>query len=186
MIYIVCLYDMIGPAIAGYMSGSAITIGLGQWPKMFGLTGVDTHQPPYLVFVQFFQQLPTTHIDAAFGVTGLVILYVIKFGTGHLAALVPRLKKPLFFMGIMRNGLIVILGTFLSFILNIGKSTSPFKIIKEVPAGFDAMGIPHLRLDIITESMGVLPSIILILVLEHVRHIGYLCMASKAGKLTFC
>ncbi|KAI8333325.1 sulfate transporter family-domain-containing protein [Chlamydoabsidia padenii] len=169
MIRLGILVDFIsGPAIAGYMSGSAITIGLGQWPKIFGLTGVDTHQPPYLVFVQFFKQLPTTHIDAAFGVTGLVILYMIKFGTGHLAARVPQLKKPLFFMGIMRNGLIVILGTFISFLLNIGKKDSAFKIIKQVPAGFDAMGIPHVRLDIISESMGVLPSIILILVLEHV------------------
>jgi sodium-independent sulfate anion transporter 11 len=97
---------------------------------------------------------------------------VIKFGTGHLAALVPQLKKPLFFMGIMRNGLIVIVGTLLSFILNIGKESSPFKIIKDVPAGFDAMGIPLVRLDIIKESMGVLPSIILILVLEHVSGVG--------------
>ncbi|CAO3599842.1 unnamed protein product [Absidia cylindrospora] len=136
--------------------------------KRFGLTGVDTHQAPYLVFGQFFEHIPTTHIDAAFGVTALVILYIIKFGTGHLAARVPRLKKPLFFMGIMRNGLIVIIGTLLSFLLNLGKDKSPFKIIKDVPAGFDAMGIPRVRMEIISESMGVLPSIILILVLEHV------------------
>ncbi|ORZ07588.1 sulfate transporter family-domain-containing protein [Absidia repens] len=163
------LVDFIsGPAIAGYMSGSAITIGLGQWPKMFGMTGVDTHQPPYLVLTKFIQQISSTHIDAAFGLTTLVILYAIKFGTGHLAARVPRLKKLLFFMGIMRNGLIVIVGTLLSFILNVGKDQSPIKIIKEVPSGFNAMGVPRVRLDIISESMGALPSIILILVLEHI------------------
>ncbi|KAI8098500.1 sulfate transporter family-domain-containing protein [Halteromyces radiatus] len=179
MIRLGILVDFIsGPAIAGYMSGSAITIGLGQWPKVFGITGVDTRQPPYIVFIQFFKQFATTHIDAAFGITSLIILYVIKFGTGRLAARLPRLKKPLFFMGIMRNGLIVIAGTLLSFLINLGRSSSPFKIIKEVPAGFDAMGVPHIRLEIITESMSVLPSIILILVLEHVS------VAKSFGRLS--
>ncbi|CAO3617459.1 unnamed protein product [Cunninghamella echinulata] len=150
------------------MSGSAITIGLGQWPKLFGLSNVNTHQPPYLIFYEFFKQLPTIHIDAAFGLSSLFILYLIKFGTGHLAAKLPRFKKPLFFMGIMRNGLIVIIGTLISFAINMGKSTSPFKIIKEVPAGLDAIALPYFRLDIISECMSVLPSIIIILILEHV------------------
>ncbi|CAO3625708.1 unnamed protein product [Cunninghamella blakesleeana] len=166
------LVDFIsGPAIAGYMSGSAITIGLGQWPKLFGLTGVDTHQPPYLIFYQFFKQFATVHIDAAFGVTSLIILYVIKSGTGHLAAKLPKFKKPLFFMGIMRSGLIVIICTLISFFINLNlkpNSSSPFKIIKEVPSGFDAIGVPFFRFDVISECMGVLPSIIIILILEHV------------------
>ncbi|KAI8060341.1 sulfate transporter family-domain-containing protein [Gongronella butleri] len=163
------LVDFIsGPAIAGYMSGSAITIGLGQWPKMFGMTEVDTHQPPYLIFIDFFANIPKMHIDAVFGALGLVVLYVIKFGTGHLAAKLPRLQKPLFFMGIMRSGLIVIIGTIISFGINHGGGPSPFKIIKQVPAGFDAIGIPHIRWDVLTGCMDVLPSIVLILVLEHV------------------
>ncbi|CAO3595363.1 unnamed protein product [Absidia cylindrospora] len=48
---------------------------------------------------------------------------------------VPRLKKLLFFMEIMKNGLIVIVGTLLSFMLNMGRDQSPIKIIKEVSYG---------------------------------------------------
>ncbi|ORX45914.1 hypothetical protein DM01DRAFT_265478, partial [Hesseltinella vesiculosa] len=163
------LVDFIsGPAIAGYMTGSAITIGLGQWPKLFGMSNVDTHQPPYLIFIDFFANLPNTQIDAAFGILGLAILYLVKFGTGHLAAKLPRLQKPLFFMGIMRSGLLVILATLISFGINHGHDTSPFHIIKKVPAGFNAIGVPHVRWQVITGCMGVLPSIVLILVLEHV------------------
>lgn len=68
----------------------------------------------------------------------------------------------------MRSAVVLIIGTFISFLANIDKSESPFKILKDVPAGFDAMGVPRMNMNIFGEIMDVLPSIIIIMVLEHV------------------
>lgn len=164
------LVDFISePVIAGYMTGSAITISFGQWPKVFGLKAVNTHDSPYLIFYNFFKHLSETKLDAAFGLTALVVLYIIKIGGVRLSQKVSKLKKPLFFLGIMRSGLIVILGTLVSYIVNVQHHDKPLiDIIQEVPAGFDAMAIPTLNMTILKEAGGVLPSIILILILEHV------------------
>ncbi|KAI8138227.1 sulfate transporter family-domain-containing protein [Fennellomyces sp. T-0311] len=168
MIRLGILVDFIpGPAIAGYMTGSAITISLGQWGKLTGVK-INTHQSPYLIVGDFFANLSGIHVDIAFGLTGLVTLYAIKILSARFGERWPRFKKGLFYFGIMRSGTIVILGTFISFCINASLSKSPFSILKSVPAGFDAMGVPNMKLDILGEIGDVLPSIVIILVLEHV------------------
>ncbi|KAI9322710.1 sulfate transporter family-domain-containing protein [Dichotomocladium elegans] len=155
------------PAIAGYMTGSAITISLGQWGKLVGMK-LNTRQAPYLIIADFLSGLSGIHIDAAFGVPSLVALYVIRSLAAKLGARYPKYKKPLFYLGIMRSSVILIVGTFISFLVNMGKEKSPFSILKNVPAGFDAMGVPRMDIDILGDISGVLPSIVLIMVLEHV------------------
>lgn len=163
------LVDFISePAVAGYMTGSAFTISFGQWPKVFGLSGVNTHNPPYLILYNFFKQLNTTGSDAAFGLVALVCLYIIKLDGARLSNRVPLLKKPLFFLGIMHSGLVVIFGTLISFCMNKNRHPAAISIIQQVPAGFDAMAVPSLNMNILKEASGVLPSIIIILILEHV------------------
>jgi len=150
------------PAIAGFMTGSAITISIGQWPKLFGVTGVNTQDSAYLIFGHFFQHLPSAKIDAAFGILGLVWLYSIRVGTQYLTRKYPKYEKPLFFFNIMRNG------TLIAYLINIGKSTSPVSILKTVPAGFNAMGVPTVDTGLLSEVSGTLPSVVIILILEHV------------------
>jgi MFS superfamily sulfate permease-like transporter len=174
------LVDFISePAIAGYMTGSALTISLGQWPKVFGLH-VSSRQPPYLIIYNFFKHLNETQLDAAFGLTALVALYVIKIGGSRLAQRMPaRMKQALFFVGIMRSGLVVIAGTFVSFLVNRNHRETPLiSIIEEVPAGFDAMGVPSLNWTVFKEASSVMPSIILIMILEHVS------VAKSFGRLS--
>ncbi|EPB89551.1 hypothetical protein HMPREF1544_03635 [Mucor circinelloides 1006PhL] len=156
------------PAIAGYMTGSAITIVLSQCPKLFGIPDVSTHESPYLIFGNVLAKLPHTQLDVAFGLVSLVFLYTVRFACGRYTAKSPALQKAVFLFGIMRNGLIVIVGSFISFMICRGKSTNPISVIQSVPAGFDAMGIPKLRFDILQEAGGIFPSIILILILEHI------------------
>lgn len=156
------------PAIAGFMTGSAITISVGQWPKLFGITGVNTQDSAYLIFGHFFEYLPRTKIDAAFGIIGLIWLFSIRFGTQYLTKRYPKYEKPLFFFNIMRNGLLVIFGTLIAYLINIGRSTSPISILKTVPAGFNAMGVPKVEIGLLSEVAGTIPSVVIILILEHV------------------
>ncbi|GAA5795373.1 hypothetical protein HPULCUR_000729 [Helicostylum pulchrum] len=156
------------PAIAGYMTGSAITIVLSQWPKLFGIPNVTTHAAPYKILGNILTNLPQTRLDVAFGLSSLVFLYGVKFICARFTCRNAILKKSVFLFGIMRNGLIVIVGTFISYLINRGKDVSPISVIQSVPPGFDHMAVPKLRFDILQEAGGVLPSIVIILILEHI------------------
>jgi MFS superfamily sulfate permease-like transporter len=163
------LVDFIpGPAIAGFMTGSSITISVGQWPKLFGITSVNTHDSAYLIFGNFFKYLPETRLDAAFGLVGLLWLYTVRWGTGYLGKKYPQHEKLFFFANIMRNGVLVIFGTLIAFLINIGKDTSPISILKSVPSGFTAMDVPSVDLGLLSQVSGTLPSVVIILILEHV------------------
>jgi sodium-independent sulfate anion transporter 11 len=156
------------PAIAGFMTGSSITISVGQWPKLFGISTVNTHDSAYLIFGNFFKHLPDTKLDAAFGIIGLVWLYSVRWGTGRLTKKYPKYEKWFFFMNIMRNGVLVIFGTLIAFLINIGKDTSPISILKTVPSGFTAMGVPNVDINLLSQVSSTLPSVVIILILEHV------------------
>jgi MFS superfamily sulfate permease-like transporter len=163
------LVDFIpGPAIAGFMTGSSITISIGQWPKLFGITSVNTHDSAYLIFGNFFKYLPETKLDAAFGLIGLLWLYSVRWGTGYLTKKYPKYEKLFFFANIMRNGVLVIFGTLISFLINIGRHTSPISILKTVPSGFTAMAVPEVDVNLLSQVSSTLPSVVIILILEHV------------------
>ncbi|KAI9247460.1 sulfate transporter family-domain-containing protein [Phascolomyces articulosus] len=163
------LVDFIpGPAIAGFMTGSAITITIGQWPKLFGIKGINTQDSTYLIFGNFFKNLPNTKVDVAFGLVGLFFLYGCRFLCNYYSKKYPKYAMPLFFVSIMRNGVVVIFGTLIAFLINIGKETSPISILKDVPPGFQAMHVPNVSATTIGAIAGSLPSGVIILILEHV------------------
>ncbi|GAA5814566.1 hypothetical protein MFLAVUS_008065 [Mucor flavus] len=163
------LVDFIpAPAIAGFMSGSAITITIGQMPKLFGIKAVNTQVSSYLIFGNFFKHLPETKVDVAFGLVSMVWLYGVRYACQVLGRRYPKYSMHFFFFSIMRNGILVIFGTLLAFLINIGKETSPISILKTVPAGFTAMAIPTIRPEVISGIASSLPSGVIILILEHV------------------
>ncbi|KAI9267822.1 sulfate transporter family-domain-containing protein [Sporodiniella umbellata] len=163
------LVDFIpGPAIAGFMTGSAITITIGQWPKLFGIKGINTQESTYLIFGNFFKNLPNTKLDVAFGLTGLLWLYGVRFGCQYFGKRFPKYSNHLFFFSIMRNGILIIFATLIAFLMNIGKTTSPISILKTVPAGFQAMAVPNIKADTVSAVASSLPSGVVILILEHV------------------
>jgi sodium-independent sulfate anion transporter 11 len=163
------LVDFIpAPAIAGFMTGSAITISIGQWPKLFGIKAVNTQDSSYLIFGHFFKYLPQTKLDVAFGLSGLIWLYGMRFGCQYLGNRYPKYATHLFYFSIMRNGILVIFATLIAFLINIGKTTSPISILKTVPAGFQAMGVPQVDTTVLSNIASSLPSGVIILVLEHI------------------
>ncbi|KAF7732001.1 hypothetical protein EC973_007106 [Apophysomyces ossiformis] len=150
------------------MTGSAITIALGQWPKLFGMQEVDTHQPPYSIFIQFFANLPSTTLDAAFGLLGLTVLYAIRFGAPWFTKKFPRFGRSMFYLGIMRAAIVMIFGTLLSYVICANKSETPISLVETIPVGFDSMAVPSLNLTVISKAGSSLPSIVIVLLLEHI------------------
>ena len=99
------------PAVSGFMTGSAISIVAGQVPGLLGESGfkyvhmlfhcsealltlvVSTRDATYKVIINCFKFLPATKLDAAFGITGLVSLYLIRIACDYLGARYPRRSK---------------------------------------------------------------------------------------------
>ncbi|KAI9031586.1 sulfate transporter family-domain-containing protein [Phycomyces nitens] len=163
------LVDLVpGPAIAGFMTASALTITIGQIPKLLGIPNINTQEPTYQLLVHVVQKYWDARLDAVFGLLGLVWLYGLRSGCLELSKRYPRYSEGLFFVSIMRNGLLVIFGTIAAFIINIGKDVSPISILKDIPSGFNSISAPHIDSNLVSSIAGTLPSAIVILVLEHI------------------
>ncbi|CAJ0896173.1 7531_t:CDS:2, partial [Entrophospora sp. SA101] len=156
------------PVIAGFTTGSALTISIGQVYKILNISGVDSKEPAYIVVGKTFKNLPSTKIDAALGITGLVCLYSIKYGTRYFAKRYPSKERAFFFIGILRNIFVVILGAFVAYLAGLGQSKNPFKILKDVPSGFTHVGVPVLDSNVLRQIAPYLPGVTIILILEHI------------------
>ncbi|KAI0721527.1 sulfate permease [Cerioporus squamosus] len=160
------------PAVSGFMTGSAINIVAGQVPGLLGETGFDTRAATYKVIINCFKFLPVTKLDAAFGITGLFCLYLIRMTCDFLSARFPRRKRLFFFLSVFRNAFVIVILTLASFLYcRHRKSASgkyPIKILQTVPRGFQHVGPPVIDRNLIAAMAGELPVATIILLLEHI------------------
>ena len=96
------------PAVAGFMTGSAINIAAGQVPGLMGITGFkfvfaflvlrritdlspnSTRAATFHVIINTLKGLGRTQKDAAFGIIGLFTLYAIRITCDYLARRYPH------------------------------------------------------------------------------------------------
>lgn len=166
------------PTITGFMAGSALTIIINQSNQIFGISGIDTHEAPYMVFGKTLAGLGRTQIDAAFGLVSLVFLYSIKFLCAHFSKKYPKHARIFFYLNVSRNAVLVIFTTLLSYLVTMHKTTSPFRVLGPVPAGFQGMGVPAVNTDLFPYVASKLPSVVVLLIMEHVA------IAKSLGKMT--
>ncbi|KAI8098509.1 sulfate transporter family-domain-containing protein [Halteromyces radiatus] len=175
------LFDFIcQPAIAGFMAGSGLTIVINQLNKIFGIPNINTTQPTYLIFGNTLKNLPHSHWDVALGLPALVFLYGVRYFTTKFIHQYPKYSKYFFFLNISRNIIVVVFSTLLSFLINhFGHFTSsPFKILGVVPAGFQNMGVPTVDSSLLSK---VLPNLVGVVVLQIMEHCS---IATSLGKIT--
>lgn len=128
------------PSIAAFMTGSGISIAVGQIPTMLGQNSkkkrFSTRDPTYLVIINTLKNLKYTTIDAAMGLTALIMLYVIRETCTYLAKKYPRREKTLFFVSTLRTAFVILLYTAISAGVNLHRRTNPlFSVLGEVPRG---------------------------------------------------
>ncbi|KAI0797755.1 sulfate permease [Abortiporus biennis] len=160
------------PAVSGFMTGSALNIVSGQVPGLMGLSGFDTRAATYKVIINSLKFLPKTRLDAAFGLTGLVSLYLIRFVCDRLTRRYPRRARVFFFLAVFRNAFVIIILTFASWLYTRHRKDShgkfPIKILQDVPRGFKHLGQPILDPELIKALASELPVATIILFLEHI------------------
>lgn len=89
-------------AITSFMTGAAISIGAGQVPALMGISGVNSRGPTYLVIIDTLKALPRTKLDAAMGLSALLLLYSIRGFCSWMTTKQPSKKKLWFFVSACR------------------------------------------------------------------------------------
>ncbi|KZT11507.1 sulfate permease [Laetiporus sulphureus 93-53] len=160
------------PAVSGYMTGSALNIVSGQVPGLMGESGFNTRAATYKVIINSLKYLPKTKLDAAFGLTGLVCLYIIRWTCQYLMKRYPRRQRVFFFISVFRNAFVIVILTIASWLYTrhrkSAKGTYPISILGTVPRGFQHMGAPTIDPKLISALGSQLPLATIILVLEHI------------------
>ncbi|KAI1091913.1 sulfate permease [Rostrohypoxylon terebratum] len=161
------------PSIAAFMTGSGINIAVGQIPTMMGMNSKKKHfstrDATYLVIINTLKNLKYTTIDAAMGLTALLMLYIIRGTCTYLAKKYPHREKTLFFINTLRTAFVILLYTGISAGVNVYRRTHPlFSVLGEVPRGFQHAGVPTLNKKILSFFSSELPAAVIVVLIEHI------------------
>ncbi|KAH6689055.1 sulfate permease [Plectosphaerella plurivora] len=156
-------------SLSAFMTGSAISIVVGQVPSMMGITGFSTREATYKVFINIFRHLGRTKLDAAMGLTALTMLYTIRTFCSFAARRWPSRQKTFFFLSTLRTAFVILLYTMISWLVNMNRRSHPaFKILGNVPRGFQDVGVPEIDTGLISAFASDLPATVIVLVIEHI------------------
>jgi sodium-independent sulfate anion transporter 11 len=174
------IVDLISlPAISAFMTGSAISIAVGQVSSLMGitLTAGSTRDEPYKVIIHTLAGLPSTNLNAAIGLTALLMLYGIRSIFNFLARKQPQRRKLWFFMNTLRTAFVILLYTLISYLVhrnlpdrsaNTAKKLTKFSVLGPVPRGFTHAAIPRMDKEIIDLFVSEIPVSVIVLLIEHI------------------
>lgn len=158
-------------AISAFMTGSAISIAAGQVPNLMGIKveGFNTRDHTFMVIINTLKYLGHTKIDAAMGLTALLMLYLIRFACTFVAKKNPRRAKAFFFVSTLRTAFVILLYTMISWLVNRHRRSKPlFAILGKVPRGFQHAQVPVINTEIISYFASEIPASVIVLLIEHI------------------
>ncbi|KAJ1532815.1 hypothetical protein HK096_006100 [Nowakowskiella sp. JEL0078] len=162
----------------GFTTGAAVTIVIQQAPSLLGITGIETNrQPIYLALRDILVNLPRVKYDAILGISALFLLIGLK----TLKEIVGGRIKWIYWMGIARNGLVLILYLLISyFVAKAYPDKQIFMIVGTIPSGLKVPHFPNLEAELINRAWMPALTTTLISVVEHIgivkafgRRFGY-------------
>jgi sodium-independent sulfate anion transporter 11 len=156
-------------AITAFITGSAINIAVAQVPTLMGITGFSTRAPTYQVIINILKHLGRTKLDAAMGLTALLLLYLIRITCNRLAKRYPSQRKTYFFISTLRTAFVILLYTMISWLVNRNHRKTPkFAILSTVPRGFKYAAVPTINKEIISAFSDKLPAVVIVMLIEHI------------------
>ncbi|BGP69227.1 Sulfate permease 2 [Rhodotorula toruloides] len=163
----------IGWLIERLHDGSALNIAVGQFPALMGYSSkLNTRAETYKVIINSLRHLPDTKLDAAFGLSGLAFLYIVRYALQQTErrARNPIVKRIAFFALTLRTAFVIVILTVASwaFLRHKDPKHFPIAVLKDVPSGFKHMGQPKLPTDLLSKIAPQLPVSTIILLLEHI------------------
>jgi solute carrier family 26 (sodium-independent sulfate anion transporter), member 11 len=164
------LVDLIAlPAVSSFITGSALTITFGQIPPLLGMRGINSRDPAIKIGINILKHLDRIRIDAAIGITALVLLYVIKWTCSLVAKRRPEIAKTIFFVSTLRTVVTIIIYTIISFVLNHNRKKDPvIRVLGFIPRGFQATRIPQIDSELMKSMINQIPAAAIVLIIEHI------------------
>ncbi|KAJ3572486.1 hypothetical protein NP233_g3043 [Leucocoprinus birnbaumii] len=138
------------PAIAGFMTGSALTIVTVELPGMLGMEGLGIYESPCKVLIGTLKDLPHAKLDAAWGLP----------------------TRLFFFLGVMRNAIVILVSTIAAWLYcrkhRDAEGDFPIKLLQTIPPGLQHMGLPKLNQKMFSAMAPNLPVLTIISFMEHI------------------
>ncbi|KAL6703510.1 hypothetical protein ACN47E_009608 [Coniothyrium glycines] len=156
--------------ISAFVTSASITIISTQLPTVLGITGINTRESPYKVYVNTLKGLPRARLDAAVGVSCIVLLYLIRDVCAKMELRQPHKKRMWSLISSLRLTFAMMLFTFISWLVH--RSTpaghEKFRVVGHIDKGFSHAGVPPMDTKLFRLVAAELPAIIIILIVEHI------------------
>ncbi|KAF4998631.1 hypothetical protein FGRMN_2957 [Fusarium graminum] len=156
--------------VSAFITAASIIIMCTQLPVLLGIPGVNTREEPYKVLISTFRSVGDTKLDAAIGITCLLLLELVKFVFTTLEARQPARKRLWSILSSLRLTFAMLLYTLVSFLVNrnLSADESKFRIVGHINQGFVHVGTPSFNAGLIGAILPQSPIILIILIVEHI------------------
>lgn len=122
--------------ISAFTTSASITIMLTQLPAVLGISTVSTRDAPYLVIVNTLRSLGDAKVDAAIGVSCLLLLFAVRDGCAFMAGRQPHRKRVWDTVASLRQVAAMVLYTLVSFLVNRNHREDPrFQLVGKIQSG---------------------------------------------------
>lgn len=122
--------------ISAFTTSASITIMLTQTPAVLGISIVSTRDAPYLVIVNTLKSLGDARVDAAIGISCLVLLFAVRDGCAAMAMRQPLRKRMWDAIATLRQVSSMTVYTLISFLVNRDHREDPkFQLVGKIQSG---------------------------------------------------
>lgn len=122
--------------ISAFTTSASITIMLTQAPAALGITSVNTRDAPYLVAVNTLKSLGETKVDAAIGISCILLLFAVRDGCAAMATRQPGKKRVWDTIAALRQVSAIVIYTLISFLVNRNHRDEPkFQLLGKIQSG---------------------------------------------------
>lgn len=123
--------------ISAFVTSASITIISTQLPTVLGITGINTRESPYQVYIDTCKALPRAKLDAAIGITSIVLLYFIRDLCAKMELRQPHKKRMWSMISSLRLTFTILLYTFISWLVHRTEPSGKrkFRIVGHIDKG---------------------------------------------------
>ncbi|SPN99244.1 related to sulfate permease II [Cephalotrichum gorgonifer] len=156
--------------VSAFVCGASITVMSTQFPVALGIPGINTREAPYKVIINCLKNLGKARLDAAIGISCLVLLFFLRDYFSYLERRQPSRKRLWSTLSSLRQVFAMLLYTLISFLVNRGvpAKEAKFRIVGHIESGFSHSGVPQPDGELVSLILPELPAIAIILIIEHI------------------
>lgn len=176
------------PPINAFVTAASITIISTQLPTCLGIKGINTREAPYQVYINTLKGLPNAQLDAAIGISSIILLFAIQNFCSKMEVRQPGRKRMWGMISSLRLTFTVLLYTFVSWLVHrtTAEDDQKFRIVGHIEKGFSHASVPRMDTELFKLVAEELPAIVIILIVEHIaiaknfgRQYGYTVIPSQ-------